>query len=91
MVLVCAACSEPAIVIGEVPLLRVMPTAPRKPTQPPKVRLDLADAQKSRRDRNREAGRCTNHPLTSKGKPHDPPVPGKTKCAACIEVHRRAR
>lgn len=44
-----------------------------------------------RRDRNKSLRRCINHPLTDRAKPHDAPVDGHVRCAACIAVYDRSR
>lgn len=56
----------------------------RKPsTKPLAVRRMFAEYARERRARLAAAGLCINSPL------HGSPVPGRTKCARCIEVHRR--
>lgn len=45
----------------------------------------------NRREKNKALGRCINHPLGTRGKPHGPPVSGHVRCQQCIDVYNRSR
>ena len=74
---VCKACSE-----------RSRKRGSGKPRQPPTPKHI---AQKNRRERNKQLGRCINHPLLPNKPPHSPPVNGSIRCQACTDIHARSR
>lgn len=45
----------------------------------------------ARRETNKALKRCINHPTGNRGRPHEPPVPGRVRCQACIDVYNRSR
>lgn len=47
--------------------------------------------EQRRRTQNDALGRCINHPLTSRAKPHGPRVGSHVRCQECIDVYTRSK